>query len=231
MEHSSSLTYKKNGSGRQLQMHPDVRSNTPNYRQIFEGQSDEEVWQAYRAGRDDAFSYIYDTYFDSLYYCGCQLCPDTHRVVDLLQDFFLELRLKKPKTDAVLCIKAYLLKSFRRKVIKFLKKDQWLIFNKEVTEGSFTISFHHEMQFMKTQFHEQQQKHIEKMLNQLTPREREAIYYFYFENLSYNNVSAVMGLSSAKAARNLIYKGLSILRKNRHQFPQWLQYCLMLATI
>lgn len=137
---------------------------------------------------------------------GCQLTRDTGVVEDLLQDFFVALRLGRQKTSKVSCIKAYLMKSFRRKIIRHLKKKKILVFNEGFTEGNFKISFHHDMQFIKTQFHQEQQKHIAQMLNKLTQREREAVYYFYFENLDYKSISQVMGLSSAKSARNLIYK-------------------------
>lgn len=231
MKNLSGLTQMDSKNLQQLGENNHNFPNTTSFRSTFDARPDHEIWRAFQQGHDGAFAFIYETYFDSLYYCGCQLSQDTHKVVDLLQDFFLELRLKRPITSEVDCIKAYLLKSFRRKIMRHFKKKKMLIFNQDVTEGNFTISFNHEMQFMKTQFHQEQQKHIAQMLNKLTHREREAIYYFYFENLDYKGISQVMGLSSAKSARNLIYKALSSLKKNKHLFPEWLQYSLLLLWL
>lgn len=189
---------------------------------------DKAIWRAFQQKHEGAFSFIYDQYFETLYNYGCQVTRDTAIVEDLLQDFFVGLRLSRQKTSEVSCIKAYLLKSFRRKVIRHLKKKKILFLDKGFSEGNFTISFHHDMQFMNTQFQQEQQKYIEQMLNKLTRREREAIYYFYFENLDYKSISQVMELSSAKSSRNLIYKALASLKKNKHMFPEWLQYSVML---
>lgn len=197
----------------------------------FEDRVDKEIWHAFQQGQEEAFTFIYEHYFDTLYHYGCQLTQDTGLVEDMLQDFFVAFRLGKQKTSEVICIKAYLLKSFRRKMIRHLQKKKRLVFNEEVTEGNFKIFFHHDMPFMKMQFHQEQQKYIAQMLNKLTPREREAIYYFYFENLDYKSISQVMELSSAKSARNLIYKALSGLKKNKHLFPDWLHYSMLLLWL
>jgi RNA polymerase sigma factor (sigma-70 family) len=193
----------------------------------LKGKSDKAIWRAFQQNHEGAFSFIYDQYFETLYNYGCQVTRDSAVVEDLLQDFFVGLRLSKQKTSEVSCIKAYLVKSFRRKVIRHLKKKKIFFLDRRFSEGNFTISFHHDMQFMNTQFHKEQQKYIERMLNKLTRREREAIYYFYFENLDYESISQVMELSSAKSARNLIYKAMSSLKKNKAMFPKWLQYCIL----
>ena len=228
MKNQPSLDQMDGDKIRQLKANQITCLSISSFSHTFEGKTDQQVWRAFQQGHDGAFAFVYSTYFDTLYYYGCQLTQDTNKVTDLLQDFFVDLRIKRGKLSEATCIKAYLLKSFRRKIIRHLKKKKILIFNQEVAESDFTISFCHEMQFMKTQFHEEQQKFIEQMLNRLTTREREAVYYFYFENLDYKSVSQVMGLSSAKSARNLIYKALSGLKKNKHLFPNWLRRSTLL---
>jgi DNA-directed RNA polymerase specialized sigma24 family protein len=90
----------------------------------LKGKSDEAIWRAFQQNHEGAFSFIYDKYFETLYNYGCQVTRDTGVVEDLLQEFFVSLRVSKQKTSEVSCIKAYLLKSFRRKVIRHLKKKK-----------------------------------------------------------------------------------------------------------
>lgn len=198
------------------------------YPPSLKGKADREIWSAFQNGNEGAFTFIYDHYFETLYNYGCQFTSDTGLVEDLLQDFFVDLRLKIGKNSKVSYIKAYLLKSFRRKIIRHLKKKKVLIFTDGFAEGDFKISFRPDMHFMETQFHLEQQKYLGRMLNKLAPREREAVYYFYFENLDYKSISQIMGLSSTKSARNLIYKALTSLKKNKQMFPDWLQYSMLL---
>lgn len=195
-------------------------------RHSFEGRPDAETWNCFQQKHEGAFTYIYDNYFEILYYYGCQLTRDKALVEDLLQDFFVTLRLNRRRMSEVFCIKAYLLKSFRRRIVKHLKKKKLLHFSDRIAEDSFNISFYPKMPFIQQQFEEEQQKYIAQMLNRLTTREREAVYHFYFENLDYKSIADVMELNSAKSARNLIYKALSSLKKSKHLLPEWLQYCI-----
>ena len=54
--------------------------------------SDKEIWNQFRAGNDDAFERIYNSYFDRLYNYGCQFSKDHALVEDTLQELFLDLR-------------------------------------------------------------------------------------------------------------------------------------------
>lgn len=193
----------------------------------FNAKSDKEIWDAFRNGHEGAFSCLYDRYFDVLYGYGIQVTRDNGLIEDLLQDFYLELRQKRRKLNEVTSLKAYLIKSFRRKVLRFLKKKQPFLVDIDNSPEVFNISFQSDFQFIKAQFDEQQQLRIAKILNGLTKREREAIYYFYFEDLSYHDISSIMGLNSPKSARNLIYKALSVLKQKKSRLSNLLQVALI----
>lgn len=193
----------------------------------FSQKEDSLIWKAFQLKHEGAFSYIYDQYFDVLFNYGCQFTKDRGLVEDILQDFFLDLRVKRHKLGEVENIRAYLLKSFRRRVFRHLRKKNLFISGSPV-EGEFNIWFYQDIQFINTQFQAEQQKQISSLLKNLTPREREAIYHFFFENLDYKSIAQVMELSGAKTARNLIYKAISGLKKRKHLFPDWLRFVLLL---
>ena len=193
----------------------------------FSQKEDSVIWKAFRLKHEGAFSYIYDHYFDVLFNYGCQFTKDRGLVEDILQDFFLDLRIKRHQLGEVLNIRAYLLKSFRRRVFRHLKKKNLFISSSSV-EGEFNISFHQDIQFINTQFQLEQRKQISSLLKNLTPREREAIYHFFYENLDYKSTAQIMELSGAKTSRNLIYKAISGLKKKKHLFPDWLRFVLLL---
>jgi DNA-directed RNA polymerase specialized sigma24 family protein len=44
-------------------------------------------------------------------------------------------------------------------------------------------------------------------------RKKEALYYFYYEGLSYEQIKEMMELSHIKSARNLVYEAISYLRE------------------
>ena len=55
---------------------------------------------------------------------------------------------------------------------------------------------------------------LNQCLEQLTDRQKEAIYYYYFENFSYEQIKDIMGMHQIRSARNLIYRALAALRKS-----------------
>jgi RNA polymerase sigma factor (sigma-70 family) len=65
----------------------------------------------------------------------------------------------------------------------------------------------------------EQSAKIKRALEELSPRKREAIYYLFFEDLSYEEIKEMMGLSSAKSARDLVYKALKSLRNSLGFLP------------
>ena len=49
-------------------------------------------------------------------------------------------------------------------------------------------------------------------IDQLSAREREIIYYFYFEDLSYKEISEMLEYKEVKSVRSLLYKAVKKLR-------------------
>ena len=177
-------------------------------------QNDQLLWKSFRNGSESAFVEIYNRYFQMLYEYGRQFSQDSEIVKDYVQDMFVTMRKKRFKLPQVRSIKAYLLKCLRNKIIFELKK---LGKKQFVDVTSCHLSFHivpsHENVLINRQFNDSQIKQIHMTLSRLSPRKREAIYYFYYNNLSYEEIKEVMGFGSTRAARNLIYRAISEIRK------------------
>jgi RNA polymerase sigma factor (sigma-70 family) len=54
---------------------------------------------------------------------------------------------------------------------------------------------------------------IERIMNKLTPRQREIIYLRFFQNREYDDIAVIMNLSN-QTVRNLIHKALERVRKD-----------------
>ena len=68
-------------------------------------------------------------------------------------------------------------------------------------------------EFIETESHQQQQKHLLKAIHQLPKRQREIVYLFYYNNLSYKEIASVMSLE-VKTVYNQIYTALETLKKH-----------------
>lgn len=210
--------FNRNKEGESTDLDKKILQFSEGPEEVFAHKTDNEIWRSFQSGHEGAFEWIYNHYFDKLYAYGTQLTQNEH-AEDIIQDFFIDLRLKRGKgLGDVANIKAYLFKSFRRRVFRSLKNNKFL--HQEISPEvlNFYVTFSHETQLVNSQLKEEQKQAIEKAINNLTTRQKEVIYHYFFEDMDYKSIADVMGLSSAKTARDLMYKSLSVLRSDRDNF-------------
>lgn len=180
----------------------------------FEAYSDLRLWREFKKGSRSAFIYIYHTYFDRIYNYAHQFTPDTDLVKDCIQDLFIELNNSKSRLSDTDSIHLYLFKATKRKLLRAAKRKIKVVdtFN-SVSEVNFFIELSVEQKMINRQIDEDQIFELKNSINKLTDRQREAIFYFYYEGFSLAQVKELMGIQSIKATQNLIYKAIKELRK------------------
>jgi len=62
---------------------------------------------------------------------------------------------------------------------------------------------------------------IAQMLRTLTPKQKEAIFLIYYEELSYDETAQIMELQ-VKTVYNLVHLALSKLRENKNELSPYL---------
>lgn len=198
---------------RKLFVKEEVPSSKSSLADFFSKEADDlTIWLEFKDGSESAFSYIYKKYFDNLLNYGLQFTKDQELVKDLIQDFFIDLREKRSKLGDTNSIKYYLFKSLRRKILRYLKKEKHLILSANVLQ-SFQVVLSHESILINQQLNQEQGKRLEKAFAKLTPKQREVIFYIFYENLSYKEVASIMGLMNVKSARNILYKAIEAIKK------------------
>lgn len=189
--------------------------NPPQGKQTSSYINDELLWKLFKKGDESAFVDIYNQHFQTLYDYGRQLSGDLNFVKDCVQEVFISMRIKRAKLPFVSSVKAYLLKATRNKILTEIKKNKTYQFvDVDKCSLNFLVIPSHENVLIKRQFNDSQIKQIQKVLCSLSTRRREAIYHFYYSNLSYNEIKDIMNLGSTKAARNIIYRAMAQIRKS-----------------
>lgn len=180
----------------------------------IQDKTDREIWQMFRNGHEGAFRYIYEQYVDHLFKYGVRFTVNRELIKDLIQDLFIELRNSRNLSDTD-CIRFYLLRALRYKIIRTLKRQDrknWLV--RKHSMFNIRIEVSHEIKILNRQMEEENRQKIQYAISRLNNKQREAIYYFFYEDLSYAQIASLMGFSNVKSARNLIYKALDIIRKD-----------------
>jgi len=108
-------------------------------------------------------------------------------------------------------IKPYLLKSLRHHIQDSLELRKARKFVEYENDSIFEMVYSHEDFLINQQITEDIKQKVIKALNQLTPRQREAIYLRFFEDLDFTMIGHVMEMN-VQSVRNIIYRGMQVMR-------------------
>lgn len=172
---------------------------------------DIELWQKVKYDDLEAFKELYNRYYTKLMYIGRQLHCTDEVAKDLVHDTFVEIYERRKNIDIKSSFKFYLVRCFKSHLHRHLKVlKRQLPMGKDVEEIPFEFSI--EEKLIHEQMDEYTRKKITQEVNQLSSRQREAMYYFYKEGLDYDEIMQVMSLKTRRSAQNLVYESIRILR-------------------
>lgn len=174
-----------------------------------------QAWNDFRNGDELAYIKIYEFSFDMLLHFGSQLCNNVELIEDTIQDIFIDLRIKRENLPEIkYSLKYYLIRVFRNKLIRYIDREKWLLnLHKTSAFDSFKFVKSSEQIMIANQDSDDRLVKLEKATNSLTSKEREAIYYYFYLNMSYIEVKEILNLKSVKSTRNLVYRALNHLRE------------------
>lgn len=173
---------------------------------------DHEIWNEFKKGNEGAFNHIYQTYFQKLYQYGQQFTRDVDLIRDLIQDLFIDIRRNRNNLGKAPSIKFYLFKAFRRNIFRHLKRNKIIYSDNIESFCIFKAENSHEVWIIQTLLDSQKRRALEEAFSKLSKRQKEAIYYYFYQSMTYGEVTAIMGLNNIKSTRNLIYKSINALK-------------------
>lgn len=179
----------------------------------FENKTDKEIWRTFKDGSDVALIYIYNEYFQTLYRYGSQFTTDRFLIKDAIQDLFIELLKKRNKIADTTSIKFYLFKCIKINLInKF--KNRKIDYRDDTSGFDFGLSISFEENLINAQLDNEKKQRIRKALEKLKRKQREIIYYYFFEDLNFTQIASLMHFSNPKSAQNLFYRALKKLKQS-----------------
>ncbi|WP_445587022.1 RNA polymerase sigma factor [Sunxiuqinia sp. A32] len=208
------------------------RIENPDFKTISRGSesygnlSDQSVWKAFKQGDESAYEFMYRKYFSDLINYGHQFTKNDQLLEDCVQDLFIDLkRNRKNLTSQNTSIKYYLLKSLKRRILEYRKKDERLTREQVDNHIDFEIVLPVESLIIEKQIKESKLKELEKAMESLTTRQREVLYYMFYVGLSYEEIKDIMGFEHVRSVRNVFYKAISGLKNSLKFFVLINIYC------
>lgn len=168
-------------------------------------------WDRFRRGDDHALSAIYAEHAGSLYLYGQKLTGNRAVIEDALHDLFIDLIRNRRGVGETGNIQFYLLKAFRRKLIRLLKRESRYS-DDQLRENSFDIRYSVEQEIIAEESKSQAARNLALAIEKLSPRQKEAIYLRFQKELDYPEVAELLGMG-VEASRNLIYRAIKSLKE------------------
>jgi RNA polymerase sigma factor (sigma-70 family) len=166
-----------------------------------------DIWLAITSGDKSAYSEAYVYYYYKLFNYGRKFVTDETLIEDAIQEVMLMLWDKRQNLAGINSPSSYIFYSFRYIVFKKINQLEKSRSQLEIPEPEFSID-----QLMVNKEADHQIKvQLTEALNQLTSRQREAIFLRFYEGLGYEEVASVMNIS-VKAAYKIIARSLLHLK-------------------
>lgn len=174
---------------------------------------DNEIWNRFRIGDEAAFEYLYTIYFDKLYNYGFQFTRNKELVEDSVQELFIELSRRRSFLSPVNNILPYLYSAYRRKIIRLRDKESKNVtLADQKTLHNFFMILSIEDEIVHKQIETEKLLRLRRGIEELPEKYREIIFYYFYENLSYEQIQEILGFENIKSVRNLLYKAIAMLK-------------------
>ncbi len=168
---------------------------------------------------EEELSKLYFILFDDLVNYGLKFTDSLTVVEDSIQEIFVDLLQNPKKFAKIKNPKYYILKSIKYIVLKEGTQNT----NTSSLTQSFKSPIVHpfENEIIEEEESDYRKKVIKKVLNELSPNEKESIYLKYVSGLEYYEIAGLMNIK-VETARTLVYRAIKKIRKH-HQIKDFLK--------
>ena len=182
------------------------------------------LWSEFQQGDKAAYAELYKGYASLLYSYGMKFTSDISLVEDAIHDLFCTLWTSRERLSQPASVKNYLFKSFRNAIYKKLNKAVVFLDEEKMMNFHFELAIDHTL--VRDENLLQVKTQIEKALEKLTARQREIVYYRFYQNLEFDEIADIMNMQ-VRATYKLTARALETLRS---LIPAG-QYCSLLLLL
>ncbi len=172
------------------------------------------LWNQLKRGDKDGLEKIYLRYSQELFRYGMAIKSNRSFIKDCIQELFIDLWKYREGLKQTDNIKNYLFRSLSNKILKEVSRDKRLFLDCEISEfETAVLEESAEDMLIGRQVDESLQKKLSGALDELPIRQREVIQLLFFEKLSYEAVSEILGIT-VDSSYTLAWKAISRMKRS-----------------
>lgn len=171
------------------------------------------MWERFKSGDKEAFAFLYNLYVDVLFHYGCKLSKDEELVKDTIQEVFIDLYNGRERNNtSPENLKYYLILALKRNLIKKLVRGRRFDIGKIKDKLVFDPLYNVELKLIEQESQQELFERISGLLNQLSQKQKEAIYLRFNESLDYDEVAEIMGIT-IESVRKQVYRAIKQMKE------------------
>jgi RNA polymerase sigma factor (sigma-70 family) len=166
---------------------------------------------AFQAGDTTAFSTLYDMHINILLNYGSKLTSDRELLKDCIHDVFVKLFTKRDELNMINNLKSYLFISLKNRIYDEFSKRVY-ISDTEIEEAAPGLEVDDtEKSYLLREKEQMETLMVERLLVQLSPRQREVLTLYYWDEKNYEDICKIMNMNY-QSVRNLMHRSITKLR-------------------
>lgn len=177
------------------------------------------IWDSIRAGTPDAYNTLFRDYSELMFKYGMKLIGRADIVEEAIQCVFVNLYRQRSRISTPTSVRAYMLGALKNELFGCHHR-QMRNLRREMAEGQldieckygFLLELDTESLIAASEAERERSAALQQAIDKLPPRQREAIYLKYYDNLSGPEIAQVMGISH-QTTRTTLMNALTNLRK------------------
>lgn len=177
-------------------------------------QIDTEIWLQIEQGNEIAYEKMYAYYFKRYYIYGRKITEHLETIEDAIQEIMIYIWHNRSSLSGIKHPAAYFYTSFRNLLINKLRTRGEMVSDEFIHEETSNSA---EDLIITNEESLQLNKKLKQAAGFLTARQSEAIFLRFYEELSYEEVAEVMGIT-VKATYKIMARALSELREKYVHF-------------
>lgn len=172
----------------------------------------EVIWDLFIAdGNQEALGVIYFSHYNLLYNFGLKYTNDVQMIEDAIQDIFSYLLKSGRHLSPVINLKAYLLQSFRHRLMFDLKKKNRFISSNQFSKFVVEHQEPEVNEIFEQEWSSRLGQTISKCIERLSERQKEVIFLRFQSELSYNEIALMLDIT-VDSCYKLVHRSLKEIR-------------------
>jgi RNA polymerase sigma factor (sigma-70 family) len=173
-------------------------------------EEDRLMWEKFLAGDDKAYAFFYKKHIEVLFSYGMRFTPNRELVKDCIQDVFVKIYSNRSNLRKTGYVKFYLFLSLKNTLLNVFQKNK-SSGRLDTEEPLFSTEYTIEDQTIAGEEEEERKEKMSRLLDTLTSRQKEAIYYRYVEEMELKDICILMDMNY-QSVQNLIQRAIKKLK-------------------